>query len=72
MADAHHDAARDNQGGGGEPELLGSEKGADDHVASRLQLPVDLDDDAVAQPVGHEGLLGLGQAQLPGDAGVLD
>ena len=30
-----------------------------------LQLPVDLDDDAVAQPVDHQGLLRLGQADLP-------
>ena len=36
-----------------------------------LHLPVDLDHDPVAQVVGHQGLLGLGQAQLPGDAGVL-
>ena len=36
-----------------------------------LHLPVDLDHDPVAQVVGHQGLLGLGQAQLPRDAGVL-
>ena len=37
-----------------------------------LQLPVDLDDDAVAQPVDQQRLLRLGQAELPGDAGVLE
>ena len=41
------------------------------HVAARLQLPVDLHDDAVAQPVDQQRLLRLGQADLPGDAGVL-
>ena len=71
VADPHHDAARDHQRGGGEPELLGPEQGADDHVPARLHLAVDLDDDAVAQIVGQQGLLGLGQAELPGDPGVL-
>ena len=72
MADPHHDAARHDQRGGGEAELLGPEQGADDHVAPRFQLAVDLDHDAVAQPVGHQRLLGLGQSQLPGDTGVLE
>ena len=71
VADPHHDAARHHQRGGGEAELLGAEQGADDHVPTGLHLPVDLDHDAVPQAVGHQGLLGLGQAQLPGDAGVL-
>ena len=44
----------------------------DDHVAAGLELAVDLDHDAVPQPVGQQGLLGLGQAELPGDAGVLE
>ena len=71
MADAHHDAAGDDEGGGGEAELLGAQQGGHDHVAAGLYLPVDLDDDAVAEPVAQQGLLGLGQAQLPGGAGVL-
>ena len=71
MADPHHDAARDHQRGGGEPELLGTEQGADDHVAPRLHLAVHLHHDPVAQIVGQQGLLGLGQSELPGDAGVL-
>ena len=41
-------------------------------VAARLELPVHLHHDAVAQAVEDEGLLGLGQAELPGDPGVLD
>ena len=43
-----------------------------DHVAARAHLAVDLDHDARAQVVAQQRLLGLGQADLPGDAGVLD
>ena len=42
------------------------------HVPAGLQLAVDLHHDAVAQAVAHQGLLGLGQAELPRGAGVLD
>ena len=45
---------------------------ADHDVAAGLELAVDLDHDPVAQPVDQEGLLGLGQPDLPGDAGVLE
>ena len=72
VAHAHHDAALDHQRGGGEAELLGAEQRRDDDVAAGLHLPVGLDDHAVAQVVEHEGLLGLGQADLPRGAGVLE
>ena len=72
VADAHHDAAHDHQGGGREPELLGPEQGGDHDVAARLQLAVGLDDDPAPKIVQNQGLLGLGQPQLPGDTGVLD
>ena len=72
VADPHHHAARHHQRGGGEAELLGAEQGGDHHVAAGLQLAVDLHHDAVAQPVEQQRLLGLGQAQLPGGAGVLE
>src|SRR6476469_4159220 len=49
----------------------GAEQRGDDDVAAGLELPVDLDDDAVAQAVEHQGLLGLGQPELPRRAGVL-
>ncbi len=71
VADAHHDAARDHQRRRGEAVLLGAEQRADDDVAARLQLPVHLHHDAVAQAVHQQRLLGLGQPDLPGDAGVL-
>ncbi len=71
VADPHHDAARDHQRCRGEAVLFCAEQRADDDVATGLQLPVDLHHDAVAQAVHEEGLLRLGQADLPRDAGVL-
>ena len=44
----------------------------DDDVAAGLQLAVGLHDDAVAQPVEQQRLLGLGEAELPRRAGVLE
>ena len=66
MADPHHHAARDDQRRGGEAELLRAEQRRDDHVTAGLELAVDLHGDAVAQPLQQQGLLGLGEAQLPG------
>ena len=43
-----------------------------DDVAAGLQLAVGLDDDPVAQAVEQQRLLGLGQAELPRAAGVLE
>ena len=72
VADAHHDAALHDERRRGEAELLGAEQRADDDVAPGLQLPVDLHDHAVAHAVEHERLLGLGEAELPRRAGVLE
>jgi hypothetical protein len=72
VADPHHDAAADHERGGGEAELLGAEQGGDDDVATGLELAVGLHDDPVAQAVEPQGLLGLGQAQLPRAPGVLE
>ena len=69
---AHHDAAQGDQRDGAESELLGPEQRGDDHVAAGAQLPVDLYADAVAQMVHDERLLGIGEADLPRDAGILD
>ena len=72
VADPHHDAARHDQRRGGEAELLGAEQRGDDDVAAGLQLAVGLHDDPVAQAVEQQRLLGLGQAELPRAAGVLE
>ena len=66
MADPHEDAAGDDQGGGGETELLGTEQGGDDDIATGLDLAVDLDDDPVPQAVEDQGLLVSGEPELPG------
>ena len=72
VADPHHDAARHHQRRGGEAELLGAEQRGDDHVAGGAHAAVALHGDAVAQPVEHQRLLGVGQADLPGRAGVFE
>ncbi len=72
MADAHHDAARGDERCGREPELLGAQQRADHDVAAGAQAAVDLQADAPAQRVADEHLLGLGEAELPGHAGVAD
>ena len=61
-----------DQGRRAEAEPLGAQQGADHHVAAGPHLAVALHEDAVAEAVEHERLLGLGQADFPGRAGVLD
>ena len=72
VADAHHDAARRDQRGGREAELVGAQERGDQHVAAGAHLTVDLQDDPRAQVVLQQGLLGLGQADLPRHPGRLD
>ena len=72
VADPHQDAAGDHERSGREAVLLGSEQRGDDDVASGLELAVGLHHDPVAQAVEQQRLLGLGQAELPGTARVLE
>ena len=72
MADPHHHATHHHQRCGREPELLRTEQRGDHHVATGLELAVDLDDDAIPEVIQEKGLLGLGQPDLPGRAGMLD
>jgi hypothetical protein len=65
MALAHHDAAGGNQRRGGEAELVGTQKCADHDVTSRPEAAVDLNDDAAAEPLAHQRLVGFGKADLP-------
>ena len=53
MADAHHDAARDDKRSGRESEFLRAKERRDDDVAAGFDLAVDLYDDAIAEPVEH-------------------
>ncbi len=72
VAGAHHDAARRDQRRGREAHLVGAEHRRDHHVAAGLQLAVGLHDDARAQVVEQQRLLGLGEADLPRHARRLD
>jgi hypothetical protein len=70
MTFAHHDAAGRDQRSSGEAELVGAEQRTHHHVAAGADAAVDLHRDAPAQPVGDQRLMGLGEADLPGRAGV--
>ena len=72
MADAHHDAAGDDQRRRCKAKLFAAKQGGNDDVAAGLQLAVRLNDDAAAQVVHHEHLMGFRQTKFPRNAGVLD
>src|SRR5258706_1620069 len=72
VADAHHDAAGSDEGSGGEADFFSAEQHGDGDVAAGFDLAVGLEDDAAAEVVHHQDLLGFGQAEFPGDAGVFD
>ena len=72
VALAHHDAAGGDQRRGRHAELVGAEQRADDDVTAGAEAAVDLHRDAAAERVRDERLVGLGEADLPGAAGMLD
>ena len=72
MALAHHEAARRDQGRGGEAEFVGTQKRADNDVTAGAEAAVDLDHDAAAQPLAHQRLVGFGKADLPRGARMLE
>ena len=59
-------------GGGRKTELLGSEQAGDGDIASGANLPVGFEPHAAAEVVLDERLVGFGDAQFPGETGVLD
>ena len=65
MALAHHDAAGRNQGRGGKAEFVGAEQRADHDVTAGAETAVDLHDDAAAQPLAHQRLVGFGKPDFP-------
>ena len=71
MALAHHDAAGRDQRRGRKPNSSAPKRAHHD-VAAGADAAVDLHRDAPAQPVGDQRLVGLGQADFPRRAGVLD
>ena len=70
MAFAHHDAAGGDQRSRRETELVGADQRRDHDIAAGAQTAIDLHRDAAAQAVQHQGLLGLGEADFPGRAGM--
>ena len=72
MALTHHDATQGDQGSGGKAELLSAEKGSDHDISAGLELAVGLQNDAGPKVVEHQRLMGLGDAELPRKARVLD
>ena len=67
-----HVAAERDQQAGAEPELLSAEQRGDHDVAAVAQPAVGAQAHALAQPIRDQHLLGLGQAELPRSARVLD
>ena len=57
LANAHHDTAHDHERRSGKAIFFSTEERRDDDVAPRPELPVRLDDDAVAQAVLDQHLL---------------
>ena len=72
VALAHIDAPECDQGRRAEVELLGAQDGRLHDVNAGAHAAVGAEHDAVAEVVHHEDLLGLGDAQFPGRARVLD
>ena len=72
VAGPQHDAALGDHGRGAERVLVRSEQGRHHDLAPGLEAAVDPEPHPAAQVVGHQGLLRVGQAQLPRHAGVLD
>ena len=72
MAFSEHDAAADHQSRGREPVFFGAQKCGHHGIPASLQLTVGLHHYSATQSVGHQYLLGLGDAQFPGQSCVLD
>jgi hypothetical protein len=72
VADPQVLAAQRDHGRGAEAEALGADDRRLDHVEPGLQAAVGLQAHAMAQLVGAQRLMRLGEPQFPGRAGVLD
>src|SRR5262249_60646047 len=72
VADAHHDATRDDERSRGEAKFFRAHQRRDDDIAPGLHLPVHLHDNPIAQAVHHQHLMSLGKSELPRNAAVFD
>mmetsp|Transcript_40259 Transcript_40259/g.88004 ORF Transcript_40259/g.88004 Transcript_40259/m.88004 type:complete len:314 (+) Transcript_40259:361-1302(+) len=68
----HHDAAQRDERGSAHSDLLGAEEHCHHDVSACSHLAVCLQRDAVPETVQHQGLVSLRQADLPGQAAMLD
>ena len=58
--------------GPGPAELVGAEQRAYHDIAPGADATIDLDGNTAAQPVADQRLMGLGETDFPGRAGMLD
>ena len=72
VALAHHQAALDDQGGGGKAEFVCAEKCRNNDIATGTQTAIGLYRDASSKIIQGQRLLGFGQSDLPWEPGVLD
>ena len=72
MADPHHSATQGHQGDRAETEFLGSQQAGNGDIAGCFELAIAFQRHPASQAVYDEGLLGFGQTQFPGEAGVAD
>ncbi len=70
MPDAHHNTAEGDEGSGGESEFFGTQEGCYGDVSSGFELSIGFDDDAAAEVIQDEGLMGFGESEFPGQSGV--
>ena len=72
MADAHHDAARNNERCSSKTEFFATQESCNNNIAASLHLTIDLYNDAITQTVEHQCLLSLGKTKFPRSAGMLE
>ena len=72
LAHAHHAAAHGDQRRGGKAEFLRAQQQRNGHVVPGHQFAVSLQRHGLPEAVAAQHLMGLGQANLPGQARVMD
>ena len=72
VADAHHAASQGNERRCRKAEFLRTQHTGHRHIPPGHELAVGFDHDLLPQTVLHECLVGFGDAQLPGEAGIVD
>ena len=72
VADAGHDAALGDHRHGAKSVFLSAQQGGDDHVPAGFEAAVGAQQHPITQAIFQQTAVHLGEAQLPGTAGVLD